>query len=201
MFKKIVFLSLAITAALQAETITTTVESSPLVVESIPATAAPRTGYSLLSRPSHTYMMVGAYAPMLVPQGVMAIAPSVSVGQRLANAAHRWDYALGSALHPFYQIGYGQASYLYYPRITQGVFMGVGLRGGVIHLGKTVRQQVRSLVAQADIDMDVNLKSLTPYVDLPFIFGYQFTGADNPGFVEVQVTPLLNVTGSYGFSF
>lgn len=194
MLKKIVFFSLALTAALQAETLTTTVESTPIVVESIPLTEAPRPSYSLPARASNTYMMVGASAPMLIPQGIFSLAPTVNLGQRLAHAAHRWDYALGATLHPFYQIGYGQVSYLYYPRVSQGVFMGLGLRAGATHLGKTLRHQAEDL-------LDMALPSVTPYVDLPFIFGYQFAGTDNPGFMQFQVTPFLNVTGAYGFSF
>ncbi len=114
-----------------------------------------------------------------------ATSGDISFGRRELGGHHIFDYNFGIGLQT-YQYIYGQCSYLYYFKPPEGFYSGVGFTGGIIHLGVETAP----------------LPRIFPIVNIPVTVGYQFSSKfDKQRFVQLQATPFLSFTLSYGFEF
>lgn len=119
----------------------------------------------------------------LVPVG-----PEVSVGWRKLNARHVWDVQGGASLVMGRYV-WGQISYLYYFLPNSGSYSapycGIGLTVGYANLR----------------DFDPSFRRIPVYGNLPFTMGYQWGKDRINQFFQIQFTPILTTTLSYGVGF
>lgn len=125
---------------------------------------------------SFKYMSMGVTA---APYFMELSAADISVGQRTLGKHIAVDGCVGTALQPYYQLLYGQVSLLVFPTPSEGVYFGAGVTGGVNHIGR----------------------DFGPWFNLPVTLGYQFGKENRVHFFQIQGTPLMTFTSSFGFSF
>jgi hypothetical protein len=118
----------------------------------------------------------------------LPIGPEASVGWRKLNSRHVWDVHGGSSL-VMGRYFWGQISYLYYFLPNTGTYSspycGVGLTVGHSRLR----------------DYDPQLRNLKVYGNIPFTMGYQWGKNRTNQFFQIQFTPILITTLSYGVGF
>jgi len=119
---------------------------------------------------------------------VLPIGPEFSIGWRKLNSRHAWDVQGGASLM-LARYFWGQVSYLHFFLPTTGSYsspyLGVGITVG--HM----RQYTNDYIA----------KKIPVYGNIPVTIGYQFGKEERNQFFQVQFTPLLITTLSYGVGF
>jgi hypothetical protein len=128
------------------------------------------------------YVSLGLTGP-----GYMLVCPDIALGHRRIAMHHALDLNVGVLALPSRPWGqgllYAQASYLYYFRPYREWYLGCGLAAGVHNV------QI----------FESNRKGSThPWINMPLTCGYHF---HNDHFVQLQVTPWLTATLSYGIPF
>lgn len=115
------------------------------------------------------------------------LSPEAAIGIRKLTAKHAWDIQSGGSLMGRYF--WGQASYLYFFLPTNKTsysspYLGVGLSGGYSRLK----------------EFNIARKS-TGYVNVPITVGFQWGEHKRNQFFQIQFSPLLITTASFGVGF
>lgn len=132
-----------------------------------------------------TYLSTGVLltGPIDIDALRRSLSPDVFIGHRtFLSSKHAIDFGGGGGyLHAFERpYIYCQASYLYYPKKYNKVYLGVGLTW--INIYK------------------IDIRPFMYIPDIPFTYGYQYK-TKRPSFVQIQVTPYLTATIQYGIGF
>jgi hypothetical protein len=114
------------------------------------------------------------------------LSPEAAVGIRKLTAKHAWDVQSGSSLMGKYF--WGQASYLHFFLPTNkssysSPYLGIGLSGGYSRL------------------REFNISKSTSYVNVPITVGFQWGENQRNQFFQIQFSPLLITTASFGVGF
>ncbi len=133
------------------------------------------------------YLSVGTLIIPDNPRFLLEVIPDLYIGHRQFLSPHRaLDYGIGADIHYYLQTLYGQFSYLHYFHPHQGAYLGIGVTLGAFHTGKSNQ-------------LEPSLFHLTgPLANIPITIGYQF---QQNRFLQLQLTPFLTSTLSYGFGF
>lgn len=110
------------------------------------------------------------------------LSPDIFLGHRtFLSGKHAIDFGGGGGYLQTFGLPYiyGQASYLFYPKEYNKVYLGIGL--SYLHFHKFYSE-------------------LRYIPNIPFTYGYQFKNK-RPSFVQIQVTPYLTATIQYGIGF
>lgn len=120
---------------------------------------------------------------------VLPVMPEVAIGCRKLNSHHVWDVQGGVCIIP-HTYAWGQLSYLYYFLPNTGAYstpyMGAGLTAGYTKLG----------IMNIDAPSSHGI-----YWNLPVTMGYQWGDKGKNQFFQVQFTPVVITTLSYGVGF
>ncbi len=106
--------------------------------------------------------------------------PDVSFGKRSLSTQHVFDRNIGLLAHSEIQMLYVQGSYLFFPVPSEKLYLGIGLTGGIAFVGRTF---------------------FPYYLNVPVTVGYQFPMKGTFHFIQLQGTPLMTATVSYGVGF
>lgn len=130
---------------------------------------------------SFRYSNVGIGSFLIMPYGI-----DVAFGKRvLYGGGHSWDRQIGAGLGAYGQLLYVQSSYLHYTQTKfPCTYFGVGLTLGIVNFTNDFTY--------------IFGQGLSPLINIPFTVGYQFEDDD---FMQLQITPFLTVTATYGYSF
>lgn len=114
--------------------------------------------------------------------------PEASVGLRKLTNKHAWDVQSGASLMGRYF--WGQVSYLHFfiPTNTAeyaSPYLGIGLSGGYANLK----------------DFDYQFRKNSPYINIPITVGFQWGEKGRNQFFQIQFSPLLITTASFGVGF
>lgn len=141
---------------------------------------------TLDDRKDFSYIEYGGTG-LLVP-----FAPELSFGKRTLDEHHVVDLKWGITSIVYY---YGQASYLYFPKVNSGFYSGIGLTGGV----------VPTFIRGGPL--------VYPHGNIPLTAGYQYEEGEKIQFLQFQLGPLStlwfmehwpwipSVTVSYGSQY
>lgn len=115
--------------------------------------------------------------------------PEVSIGIRKLNSHHVYDVNLSSFILLMntdrikFPTGIvGQLNYLFYPQVSEGRYFGIGVTGGFSQFSHSIFHQ-------------------SFYFNIPITIGYQFKEPQKHTFIQVQMTPLVTTTVTYGVEF
>ncbi|MBX7067181.1 MAG: hypothetical protein K1X28_08120 [Parachlamydiales bacterium] len=116
------------------------------------------------------------------------MSPEAAVGLRKLTAKHAWDIQSGASLTGTYV--WGQVSYLHFfiPTNTSSYaspYLGIGLSGGYARLK----------------DLDYSFNRNSPYINVPITVGFQWGENQRNQFFQIQFSPLLITTASFGVGF
>lgn len=118
------------------------------------------------------------------------LSPEAAVGIRKLTAKHAWDIQSGSSLMGKYF--WGQASYLHFFLPTNkpsysSPYLGVGLSGGYSRI--------------KEFTVSRKFKEYTGYINTPITVGFQWGENQRNQFFQIQFSPLLITTASFGVGF
>lgn len=111
--------------------------------------------------------------------------PEVAIGCRRLQSHHVWDWNAGVTIT---EVVYAQVSYLYFLKPSKGFYFGAGLTGLYRFGDDWVPRPLRSLLRKT-------------FVNFPVTLGYQFVVDQRYRFVQLQFTPFLTTTFSFGIGF
>lgn len=174
--KKSIFLFLIASTLVRAE------EAEEPVIETSSIPSRPEWIVEVKPKANFSYFSLGTCG------FVLPIMPEVAIGCRKLGSKHVWDVQGGVSLIP-YTYAWGQASYLYYFLPNTGTYstpyMGAGLTAGYGNVGMGIDGTRRAGI----------------YGNLPLTMGYQWGDKGKNQFFQVQFTPFLITTLSYGVGF
>ncbi len=145
----------------------------------------PEEALEVPAQKSFRYFSMGLVA---VPNVLELSAADVAFGLRALDRHIALDGCIGSAIQAHYQMLYGQASLLYFPTKSWGPYFGAGVTGAMLHFDGSIYPWGSSGLIQ-------------PWINVPITLGYQFNSGNGLQFFQIQATPLLSLTGSFGISF
>jgi hypothetical protein len=155
--------------------LTSMLVAEPPIPEIPPAVKEPKT--------QMPYCSFGGCGPIIVP-----ISPEVALGIRKINTRHGWDAQVGASV--LLQYGWVQTSYLYYFETNKEKtpYLGVGLTG--------------IFTPQAINFLPFGTRGGPAFFpNIPFTLGYQWNKKEESRFCQIQFTPFLISTISYGVGY